>query len=70
MKSEKVVFTEETAIIPRDLYFDAWVNVCGISQFLEDVEGVGDDMFQAEIYKAACYLLCRSFPVFSHDEEQ
>lgn len=62
MKSEKVVLTEEIAIIPRDLYFDAWVNVCGISQFLEDVEGVGDDIFQAEIYQAACFLLCRTFP--------
>lgn len=60
MKSEKVVFTEETAIIPRDLYFDAWVNVCGISQFLEDVEGVGDDMFQAEIYPGSYFFVSYS----------
>lgn len=68
MKSEKIVLTDTSVIIPKDMYIEAWSNVCHISQFLEDTECVGDDMFQAEVARSALYLLCRTFPLMKHED--
>lgn len=64
MTTEKVTFTEAAAIVPREAYITHAMAVRDADNMLESLEAVGDDLFQAAVFRDLVYLLVRTFPDF------
>lgn len=63
MNTQKtVIFENDKAVMSFEDYLSGWRAVCEMRQFLEDNWNTADEDFQAEVFKAAIYYLCRSFP--------
>lgn len=61
MTTEKVTFTEAAAIVPREAYITHAMAVRDAANMLESLEAVGDDLFQAAVFRDLVYLLVRTF---------
>lgn len=65
MTDTMVAFNECSAIVPKDAYFEHAHAIWDAMKMLEELESVGDDMFQAHLWRDVVYLLTRTFPDYS-----
>lgn len=68
MTRSMVTVQSDCVIMKRDDYFELWGLFCNLLQFSEYMEGVGDDAFQAAVWKAFCDYFIRIFPDIPSNE--